>query len=180
GAGLEFQNLFDVRLRYAFAHQLRQRYRINFAGAKQWQLLNHQDFSRGHQFMGTFRLRKAGERGTGRVALACQEDNALALARIGSRYTAGERVRPQIGCERLDCGKRDHLTADLGEALRTPLDGDETVGVDGDDITGVVPTVRRTFKHSGVLRAQISEHYVGPTHIKPSASLDACDRFKPH
>src|SRR6478609_10504314 len=130
--------------------------------------------------MGTFRLRKAGERGTGRVALACHEDNALALARIGSRYTAGERVRPQIGCERLDCGKRDHLTADLGEALRTPLDGDETVGVDGDDITGVVPTVRRTFKHSGVLRAQISEHYVGPTYIKPSTSLDACDRFKPH
>ena len=62
----------------------------------------------------------------------------------------------------------------LANRLARPLMAMKPSGVDGDDIAGIVPTVGRTFKHSGVLRAQISEHHVGPTHIsRPPASIPA-------
>ncbi len=36
--------------------------------------------------------------------------------------------------DHLDCAQRHHLAGDLGEALHAPLDGDEALLVDVDDV----------------------------------------------
>ncbi len=50
---------------------------------------------------------------------------------------------PEAGDPGLYRGQGDHLPADLGEAFDPPLDGDVALGIQGDDIAGVVPAALR-------------------------------------
>ena len=69
----------------------------------------------------------------------------------GTATTADSASGHSSAGQRLDGGERDHLAADLGEALGAALDGDEALLVDGDDVAGVVPAFRRRLEHAGIL-----------------------------
>src|SRR6202008_4784967 len=75
--------------------------------------------------------------------------------------------------------ERDHLAADLGEALGAALDGDEALRVDGHDVAGVVPALGRRLEYARIVSLEIAEHHVRPTHIEPPAFVDTRHRLEP-
>ena len=89
-----------------------------------------------------------------RVALAASvtKDQLLALARIRHADDGRHRTLPQFVGQRLDGGQRDHLAADLGEALGAAANGDEAAVIDGDDVAGVVPAVLQRLEHARASR----------------------------
>src|SRR5215471_1748647 len=64
-------------------------------------------------------------------------------------------------------GERHHLTPELGEALHAAHDRGESVGIDGDNIPGVVPSLRRLFDLSA---EHVTDHHIG-TAYKETPSL---------
>ena len=65
-------------------------------------------------------------------------DHALAALGVGSGDRRRDMVGPKAGDEVLDRSQRHRFAGDLGETLGAPLDGDEALFVDRDDIAGVV------------------------------------------
>ena len=68
-----------------------------------------------------------------------EEDDLFALALVGQDGGSVFVVAPERGGAVLRNRERDHLAADLGEALQAALDGEVTFLVLHDDIAGVVP-----------------------------------------
>ena len=104
------------------------------------------------------------------------EHQLLAALRVGHgrrprACSSGQTLRDEI----LDGAERHHLTRDLREALRAPLDRHESLGIDVDDVAGVVPAVSRRLEHAGLLGAQVAEHHVRAADEEPAAVVDALD-----
>src|SRR3546814_4375199 len=79
----------------------------------------------------------------------------LALARVGQRDHRMHLLRPQRAHQVLHRAQRDHLASDLGEALGAAEDADVAVGIDRDDVAGVVPAVLRPLQRARPVRPQI-------------------------
>ena len=77
-----------------------------------------------------FDLANALKFGARRALLLRDQHQPLALARIRRGATADSASGHSSRGERLDRGERDHLAADLGEALGAALDGHEALRVD--------------------------------------------------
>src|SRR5262249_57351871 len=111
----------------------------------------------------------------GRALLLGEQNEPLALARVGYGRDRGKRIRPQLRRQRPDRGKRDHFAADLGESPGAALDGDEALLVDGDDIAGVMPAFRRRLEHAWIFDLEIAEHHVRSAHVEAAAFPDSLD-----
>src|SRR5690606_24082813 len=77
----------------------------------------------------------------------------------------------------LDRGQGDHFAADLGEAFRPAENGDVALGVDVDDVAGVVPTVRQDLQIVRLAGGDIAFHHIGAAQEQAAADLDAFDRL---
>src|SRR5690606_21515556 len=88
-------------------------------------------------------------------------------------------LRPRTRGELLDRRQRNHLAADLREALRAAADPHEAFGVDRHDVPGVVPA----FAAAGARRNELSRslgqemtlHHGRAAHDEAAAFVDAVD-----
>ena len=115
----------------------------------------------------------------GRVLLLGHQDELLALARVRQADHGVQAVGPEAAGQGLDGGEGDHLAGDLGEALGPAEDPDVALGVDVDDVAGVVPALRRRLELPRLLGPEVAEHDVGAGDREPLPFRDAGDRLQP-
>ena len=107
------------------------------------------------------------------------EHQLLAALRVGHGHDRMLLVGPELRHEIFDGAKRHHLARDLREAFRAPLDRHEALGIELDDVAGVVPAVSRRLEHAWLFSAQVSEHHVRAVDEEPAARVDALDSLQP-
>src|SRR6185436_20970999 len=83
--------------------------------------------------------RASRQLGALRVLTSRHEDQLLTLLKIWQAHAGMLRLGPGARRELLDGRQRNHLAADLREALRAALNRDEPIRVDRHDVAGVVP-----------------------------------------
>jgi len=86
--------------------------------------------------------------------------------------------RPQRRHRLFNRRQADHFAGDLGEAAQPAQDGDVAVGVDRDDVAGVVPAAAAAGSR-GAVTLQIGPHQIGAGDPQPAAVLDAFHRLQP-
>ena len=133
----------------------------------------------GQEKLGQAHLAGMGEQFlAARPGMLRHQQELLALSRIGQGDHRMPPVGPE-GCDRaFDRGQRDHLAADLGEALEAAEDGDETAGIDADDIAGVVDAGFRRLQPAGRLGPEIAQHEIRPFQDQPAAFGHAGHRLQ--
>src|SRR5690606_37924089 len=152
---------------------------VDLAGAEQRQLREDDDLAGHVQLAEAVRpcLRlKLGARGAGSGR---QQHELLAFLAVRHADDGVLGVGPRARDDPLDRRQRDHLAADLREALHTPADAHEALRVDRYDVARVVPAVAalgpRADELAGALRDEVSEHHVRPANDEAAAIRDAFD-----
>src|SRR5690554_5642691 len=97
------------------------------------------------------------------VRLRCQKDKALALARIRDCGHHRNGFRPQLDSKGLHGSERNHLAANFCKPFRTAPERDKTLGIDGYDISGVVPSILGRLENTRIFDAVVPEHNIRTT-----------------
>ncbi len=101
----------------------------------------------------------------------------FALLLVVQRDHGMAGVGPEDSDHILDRPQRDHLAADLGEALGPAQDLHPAILTDRDDVAGVVPAAVEAL--GAPIGAEIAAHYVRPLQQQPPATRDTFHRLQP-
>src|SRR5690606_15275700 len=97
------------------------------------------------------------------VRLRRQEYKAFTFAplRDGGHHRQG--LRPKLDGKRLHRSKRNHLAANFCKSFGTALERDKALGIDGHDISGIVPSIFGRLKNARIFDTVIAKHNIRTT-----------------